>query len=141
VNTSPATRVAAGTPGDARTRWETPVAHLQAARRRIDSDDPRGAIAECHAAWASAGPLIERTWDAIAKEIDRGSPLDPSLPTKSARVKGLRDWAEKFSHPGAHPEAFKATMEDAWLAYQISSSLLFYFSEKIPRTARNASRP
>ncbi len=141
MNRSPATRAPAGTPGDARTTWEGPVAHLQAARRRIDSEDPRGAIAECHAAWASAGPLIERTWDAIAKEIDRGSSLDPSLPTKSARVKGLRDWAVKFAHPGARSETFKVTMEDALLAYQISASLLFYLSEKIPNAARSTSRP
>ncbi len=140
MSTSPSARAATGTPGDSPGGWGKPVAHLRAAHRRIDSDDPRGAITVCHAAWVSAGPLIERTWDAIAKEIDRGLPLDPSLPTKSDLVKGLRDWVEKISHPGAHPETFKVTMEDAWLAYQISASLLFYLSEKIPQAVRNASR-
>lgn len=121
--------------------WERPVSHLQAARERIASHDAQGAVAECRAAWDSVDPLLKGAWESVEREMDRGSTPESGFPPKSARVKSLREWAERFSHTGAHPESFNATMEDALLAYRMTASLLSYLSVKVVQADRNAPKP
>ena len=49
---------------------------------------------------------------------------------KSERAKTLRAAVKSWSNTGAHPESYAATMEDAFLAYRLTSSVVAYLSRK-----------
>lgn len=121
--------------------WTEVVGFLKKAEERIVSHDAEGAIAQCRAAWNSVKPLLEGHWDEVATEIDRGSTKEQDYPLKSKRVKSLWEWSAMLSNIGDHPESYAATMSDAFLAYQTTSSLVAYFSRKYTEAERRKSSP
>ncbi len=110
--------------------WPRAIEFLDKASDRILSHDPEGAIAQCRAAWESLSPLLDAAWDGIAAEVDRGSAPEEGYPLKSERVRAFWESALKWTHTGAHPESYAASMDDALLAYRVTVSLMSFLSRK-----------
>lgn len=111
--------------------WDQTASFLAKAEERISSHDPEGAIAQCRAAWKSIEPLLKENWPSLAVEINRGSKKEENQPEKSERIDAVWKDLLKFSNTGSHPESYNATMSDAVLAYQMTSSLMAYLSRKV----------
>ena len=119
--------------------WPKVVEFLGKASDRIASRDPEGAIAQCRAAWRTLAPLIDASWEGIATEADRGSTPEAGYPSKSERVRNLREGALKWTHTGDHPETYAATMDDALLAYRLTAALISFLSRKAVQAEAHAS--
>ena len=62
--------------------------------------------------------------------MDRGSTTEKEYPRKSERIATLRDAAISWANTGDHPENYAASMEDALLAYRLTSTLMSFLSRK-----------
>jgi hypothetical protein len=110
--------------------WDGAVAFLSKAADHISSRDPEGAIAQCRAAWKQLEPLLKGVWADVETEVDRGSTTEKGYPRKSERIATLRDAAISWANTGDHPENYAASMEDALLAYRLTSTLMSFLSRK-----------
>ena len=118
--------------------WSKVAGFLEKAAERIASCDVEGGVAQCRAAWESLTPLIEAESAEIDFEVDRGSTAEEGEPKKSERILALRKAALKWAHTGAHPENYAASMEDALLAYRLTSSIVAYLSRKAVQAESHA---
>lgn len=110
--------------------WPRAVEFLDRAWDRIVARDAEGAVGQCRAVWESLIPLIDAASGGISTEIDRGSTAEADEPKKSERIATLRKATLKWTHTGAHPENYAASMDDALLAYRMTASLVSYLSQK-----------
>ena len=110
--------------------WPKAVEFLERAAERIASGDPQEALHLCRVAWDVVEPLLEAYKIDINAEIDRGSKEEEREPSKSMRIETLRKDTKKWTHTGAHPESYFASMDDAQLAYRLTASLMSYLSRK-----------
>lgn len=110
--------------------WPKAVEFLERAAERIASGDPQEALHLCRVAWDVVEHLLEAYKTDINAEIDRGSKEEEREPSKSMRIETLRKDTKKWTHTGAHPESYFASMEDAQLAYRLTASLMSYLSRK-----------
>ena len=117
--------------------WSETVGFLKKAEERILSHDPEGAMAQCRAAWKSIQPTLVANWSDIAVEVDRGSKEEEGEPKKSVRAEAIWKDVLKFTHTGSHPEYYAATMQDALMAYQLTSSVCAYLSRKYVDSERH----
>jgi len=102
--------------------------HLQKASEAIDWRDFEKAISDCRVAWESLNPLINSSWEKLANEIDLGSQGEPGYPTKSERIKKLRENVLQWSQIGVHREAYRVSPEDAFLCYRTTVELVSFLS-------------
>ena len=110
--------------------WDGAVGFLSKAEDRISSHDAEGAIAQCRAAWKQLKPLLDGIWADVAVEVNRGSVQEDNYKTKAERIDDLRAAAISWANTGDHPEHYAASMEDALLAYRLTSSLMSFLSRK-----------
>lgn len=110
--------------------WPRAVEFLDRAADRIASRDSEGAIVQCRSVWESLAPLLDAAGSGIAAEVDRGSAPEKGEPPKSERITVLRKAVLKWSHAGAHPESYQASLDDALLAYRLTAALVSYLSRK-----------
>lgn len=108
--------------------------HLQKASEAIDRRDFEKAISDCRVAWESLNPLISSSWEKLASEIDLGSQGETGYPTKSERIKKLRDTVLQWSQIGVHREAYRVSPEDAFLCYRTTVALASFLSSLLAKS-------
>ena len=116
--------------------FETVQQQLVSAAEAIQTRDYESAVHSCRAAWEAADPLLDRLEAEVIKEIDRLSPGEKGEPSKSERVKKLREAVRKFSQIGAHKESYVVTSEDASLCYHLTVAMFAYLSTAVSRRGK-----
>lgn len=111
---------------------------LESARKRIQADDATGALSDLRKAWDAADPALDAHPEARDREVDGLSTGEATEPTKAKRIGEARRWIDKFCQIGPHSDLYEVTMDDALLAYRLTTSLVAYLSKKAQDSQRRA---
>jgi hypothetical protein len=107
------------------------VRFLGEAWEKIDRRDAPGAVSDCRKAWDSVDSIVKGRSATISSEIDGLSKGEPNRDTKSKRVEEIRRWTDSFVQIGPHSDVYEVTMDDALLAYRLTTSLMSYVGRKV----------
>ncbi len=97
--------------------------YLNGAFEFIVKNQPSQAIQELRKCWDSLPQLLDKNWEDIAKEINKGS-----VSNKSDKIKEIKKGIRDFTNIGPHSEVYPVSMEDAKLLYRLTISMLSYLA-------------
>lgn len=125
---------------------QSAASYVQEARALFEEGKTDDVVAKCrkalealsHSVSVNSGSYIV-SWglsDVVVQAIDRGSPGEPSRPSKSKRISELTSSFWNYLHIGPH-ENYQVFREDAEMALGITSMVVRYYSLQLNKASAN----